>query len=325
MAFCVLISNPNTKKLFPTMLEEAGDSDQSNEASLEQNQMPKKRRYERSTSSVEAGGRLVKDVPSNFTLTLKTFLSQLEKDHSKVVRLEKAVSKGKFDWGHEARILLAAGFAEIPQASRYAVEQMVPCVIAALLTEAGIDFDPEKLATSLPSAATLDTIIKEAAADCLLVKQEAISKCKTVCLACDKGNRSGIDHFIKVLSYFDFSLDKVDTVILDIGGTESSSKGAAKAIQHTLQTKIPDYTAGLSVGTSDSGGGGVLDSLRESLSALGLLNDDFYFVIACTLHALQIGLTNAMNEIMGEGGLGKRTLLQLLHSLFDLQCCYPGS
>jgi hypothetical protein len=30
-------------------------------------------------------------------------------------------------------------------------------------------------------------------------------------------------------------------------------------------------------------------------------------------------------DYMGDGGLRKRTLLQLLHSLFDLQKCFPGT
>jgi hypothetical protein len=74
---------------------------------------------------------------------------------------------------------------------------------------------------------------------------------------------------------------------------------------------------------TDSGGGGVLESLGDELMERNLLTDN-RFIASCNLHGVQRPLVNAVEGYMGDGGLGKRTLLQLLHSLFDLQKCFPG-
>jgi hypothetical protein len=46
-----------------------------------------------------------------------------------------------------------------------------------------------------------------------------------------------------------------------------------------------------------------------------------YLVASCALHAIQIALANPVKKTLGEGKLGGRTMMQMLHSAYDLQEC----
>jgi hypothetical protein len=69
---------------------------------------------------------------------------------------------------------------------------------------------------------------------------------------------------------------------------------------------------------TDSGGGGVLESLGNQLKKRDLCSPT-YLVASCTLHDIQIALVNLVKKAMGEGSLGARTMVQMLHSASDLQ------
>jgi hypothetical protein len=86
---------------------------------------------------------------------------------------------------------------------------------------------------------------------------------------------------------------------------------------------ISDVPRQLASTATDSGGGGVLESFCEALEKRNRLIFK-KFIASCNLHGIQRPLVNAVEAFMGDGGVGKRTLLQLLHSLFDLQKCFPG-
>jgi hypothetical protein len=60
------------------------------------------------------------------------------------------------------------------------------------------------------------------------------------------------------------------------------------------------------------------------MSLFERVSPSFYLIIPCTLHGLQRSFHNAMILVLGEGGLGTRNLLQLVHSCFDLQQCFLG-
>jgi hypothetical protein len=44
-----------------------------------------------------------------------------------------------------------------------------------------------------------------------------------------------------------------------------------------------------------------------------------YLVVSCTLHAIQIALANPVEKAMGKGSFGARTMMQMLHSAYNLQ------
>jgi hypothetical protein len=70
--------------------------------------------------------------------------------------------------------------------------------------------------------------------------------------------------------------------------------------------------------TTDSGGGGVLESLGNQLKKRDLCSPT-YLVASCTLHAIQIALANPVKKAMSEGSLGARAMMQMLHSACDLK------
>ena len=73
-------------------------------------------------------------------------------------------------------------------------------------------------------------------------------------------------------------------------------------------------------------GGGVGEHLKKELVLVDrVLNPDTYLSPTCTLHAVQLTLSNPTKNLMGDGGLGQQNVLQLLHSLFNLQSGGGGS
>jgi hypothetical protein len=70
--------------------------------------------------------------------------------------------------------------------------------------------------------------------------------------------------------------------------------------------------------TDSGGGGGVLELLGNQLKKRDLCSPTD-LVASCTLHAIQITLANPVKKAMGEGSLGARTMMQMLHSAYDLQ------
>ena len=99
-----------------------------------------------------------------------------------------------------ARRHLAAGMMQIPYASFTGVEQLVPCVVAAIFAANDTKVNPEHLSKIGPSENLLRDIVRDGAGDCLLWLMDELKKADAVFLACDKGNRKGVDHLAKVLS-----------------------------------------------------------------------------------------------------------------------------
>ena len=71
-------------------------------------------------------------------------------------------------------------------------------------------------------------------------------------------------------------------------------------------------------GMTDPGGGGVGEGLKCELIIKNRANDT-YISGTCSIHALLVALSVPIIKLMGDGGLGKSNLLQLLHSAYNLQ------
>jgi hypothetical protein len=154
--------------------------------------------------------------------------------------------------------------------------------------------------------------------DSLIEVGNHICGAENVFLSCDKGNKMGLSHFAKILSWWDKIEKKVQTSVLDIDASEGTSEGCAEAIQHSMKEVHNTIALVLKEQTMDSGGGGVLEPLGKQLQKRGLCNAT-YLIASCTLHAIQIALANPVKKDMGEGPLGARTMMQMLHSAYDLQ------
>ena len=168
--------------------------------------------------------------------------------------------------------------------------------------------NPEHLSKIGPSENLLRDIVRDGAGDCLLWLMDELKKADAVFLACDKGNRKGVDHLAKVLSWWDETERCVRSVCLDIDGSGGSSENnVGDAIDHSLK-KLLDAVEVLAGQSHDGGGGGVGDSLMDGLKARNRTCLIGYYATFCTLHALQLGLSRGFEAAFGGGGIGLRML-----------------
>ncbi len=117
----------------------------------------------------------------------------------------------------------------------YAAKQVLPLVVAAFLADAGIAFDPEASAKLCPSAKTLNSFIVDGSVDSILWLEEQFRDADTVFISCDKGNRKGIDHFPKVISWWSKKEWKVMIICIDADGSGGKSEQCAAAIWHLVK------------------------------------------------------------------------------------------
>lgn len=79
-----------------------------------------------------------------------------------------------------------------------------------------------------------------------------------------------MNHFPKILSWWNPRLKRVEEVFKDIDVTGTASKEAAKAIQNSFKKIFPEEGVKLHGIVTNSGGGGTLGFLAAELDKLGL-------------------------------------------------------
>lgn len=134
-------------------------------------------------------------------------------------------------------------------------------------------------------------------------------------LGVDKGPRGD---FVKIVTYYNSKTKKIEVFILDNEGSGGTNIEAAYGILHTTERlQLPE---GFCFGgfTSDSGGGGTRDGLMKYLKEFDIIGDNG-LVGTCSLHCLQLLLSNPCLAYIGKGGIERRNALQLIHAVFDLQ------
>ena len=267
---------------------------------------------------------IIRNVPNRLRLVQASRLSFLEKQDLRVSQSAKSISASRYVAQNPlADRLFAAALLAAPGLSLNAAETFIPVVVAGHLAMTGqhdlhgLDFK------CFPSQATLRQKLIDYAVDCLILLADKLGGAKLF-MTCDKGNKKGLGHFVKVLSWWNALEEKVDKFVLDIDVSDGSSSACADAIYHSLK-KLKSTMAVLLRGqTTDSGGGGVLEDLAKELKLRGVCHQT-YFVANCTLHAIQLALSNPVKVVFGEGGLDpttkepKRNMPQMLHSVYDLQ------
>ena len=119
----------------------------------------------------------------------------------------------------------------------------------------------------------------------------------------------------------------MDIICFGIESAGNISKDAAQAINHSL--KLFEYSLNnirlkLSSSTTDAGGGGTNESLVRELEIVDRATLDInYDWVNCALHALNLMLQCPIEEVLGKGGLKKRTFMQMLHTKYTLKGLYP--
>ena len=129
------------------------------------------------------GKHTVLDVPNHYSLIYGSKLAELQQDAKSYHKLKSALlGQEKCNWNPLARRHLAAGMMQIPHASFTGVEQLIPCVVAAIFAAADIKVNPENLSKSCPSENLLQEIVRDGAVDCLLWLMDELKKAHAVVL-----------------------------------------------------------------------------------------------------------------------------------------------
>ena len=210
------------------------------------------------------------------------------------------------------------------------MQPLAALLLSAIMAQAGLDghVNLGTVASTFPSDKLLAKCTIDCATDCLISLRHDLRRSKTVFLACDKGNKKRVEHLAKALSWWCKDEERVKWICLDADGSGSSSIEVAVAIKSSCQQKMGSSIKEFRGQTTDSGGGGVLESLANELMTHGLVHcpsgdmDSLsdYLVAPCALHAWQNAFANGVKAAFGgEGGIGKRCLAQALFLCYDLQ------
>ena len=171
-----------------------------------------------------------------------------------------------------------------PNISINSAETMISCAHRSFFVQYGIDATEEEVSNNSPSSTTIENSLANLAASFLNRRLKQMEGANNLYGTYDKGHRAKVDHFAKILSWWDRDAGKTLYVTLDMDPAGNSSEEVAMAIKHSLiQKEVPKKLSGQ---TTDNGGGGVLEHLREKLQELGITNEKFYFIANCTLHNL---------------------------------------
>ena len=156
----------------------------------------------------------------------------------------------------------------------------------------------------------------------VLLEREEMSRNKLTIL-CDKGeglsSRDGAT-FVKLAARYDDERQRVRATSIGIQSAGNTSEDGALGIDEAL--KIFNRLDGLlevySTST-DAGGGATREHLGKKLELRGGIKKLCeYIATMCTLHAMNLTLQSPTELTMGEGGLQKRTAMQLLHTAYNL-------
>jgi hypothetical protein len=139
-------------------------------------------------------------LPNSHAVISRSYLSRLIESDKCLRKLKAKQFKAKqYRSSPFGQRFYTAALIQAPRMSLYAGEQVMPLIVAAFLVDAGIAFDPKAVATSCPSAQTLNSCIVDGSIDSILWLEQqfrdALRDTDAVFIVCDKGNRKGIDHF----------------------------------------------------------------------------------------------------------------------------------
>lgn len=215
-----------------------------------------------------------------------------------------------------------------PSASAEAISQMAPAVLAAFFADLDLldDMHLEDFANNTPSPTCMRDIIAVHRQLQMKLIADLVLADVPIFASFDKGHRNGHDYLVKELSWWDHNDEMVRTVRLQSDGSGGSSADAAAAwdvaleeIDYWIKKIDPNGRCRLWGQTTDSGGGGVLYSVKGELSKVDRINLEYYRVAVCTLHALNKALENGVLKCFGECSLHLHNFHHYLFSCYSVQ------
>ena len=277
-----------------------------------------------------SGQQAVPTRPNNlYTTVLKREYKQLERDAIIGRKIRRYVERDKkqFTGTSLGKRLYASAVVLAPRIGLATLAKIFSLASAGTLASLGLlqEYLPS-LALLTPSPVTLKSLVVELGVDVVLLISNDV-KDKELSLICDKGEDKGPSaSFIKLLCWHDNLNKQVEVICFGIESAGSTSKDAAKAINHSL--RLFEYSSGTRLhfksSTTDAGGGGTNESLvKELVTVDRAVNDCNYDWVNCVLHALNLMLQCPIEAVFGAGGLKKRTFMQMLHTCYTLKGLYP--
>ena len=277
------------------------------------------------TTTIRSNGQeFTFHIPSSHRIVHKDHLKRWHNDSRKLQHVRAKIQSLQYSTNSIfVQSLWAIAYTSVPALALSAAQHLFPLLLYAFFYDTGLmnNLNHNLYAKSFPCDATLRKCnLMQATRDTMVLGNNLRNK--KIYVGCDKGNKKGVGHFIKVLS----SLDDhgiVQAQLLDIdasGGTSADCAAAIRASMNKLKVHDDDDTHLLYGTGTDSGGGGVLESLHNHMKQLGLCApDEEYLVANCCIHSLQVQLSNAVKETFGEGKIDRVNAMQLLHSVWRLQ------
>jgi hypothetical protein len=190
---------------------------------------------EDTTVQVEGKDHIIPGVPKTHVPVHRSYLKKLQNKASQVDELNQSVRKKKYTGTPLAKRLLASALASVPGLSLSGAGLVIPLVVAAFLADSHLiddNLDFNLFSKSFASSHNLRDILISFAVDSLIEAGNQICGAENVFLSCDKENKKGLSHFVKILSWWDKIEKKVQTFVLDIDASEGTLEGCAEAIQH---------------------------------------------------------------------------------------------
>jgi hypothetical protein len=216
-----------------------------------------------------------------------------------------------------------------PKISSLSLEAIAPFLLGAfLLEEFNSKIPISSLILQCPSRQTYENYVEKVAIDTWLVLTESIAKAGVFYLGFDKGDsikQGSHGGFSKNLSWFapDFADMKhpdgqIMVMCIDADACGNTSKEAANAIIYSvnkLQLNYIDETVHCLGFTTDSGGGGTIESVATPLKEKAFLSPHA-LIGSCTLHNLSLVIVvPARMSLLGpKGGVASRTFLQCIYA-----------
>lgn len=224
-----------------------------------------------------------------------------------------------------SRALASAAITTAPAIPPETAATFGQLLISSFFAASPLQHDFIDIPGSAPGATFLRDSVIDGAVDDLIRLNLILEDVFHIHLACDKAP-SG--NFAKCISWFDKEQKKVVTYTLDIDPVEGNSQAAAEGIFNAMR-KLPAlnmYTNNrwlLTGLTTDSGGGGVLESLAEFLRKFGLTVEVGFLVANCTLHALNLAFQNPVQLSFGASETGVSNAMQLVFACWSIQDYLP--
>jgi len=229
-----------------------------------------------------------------------------------------------------AQRMYSAGLALTPQISISGYSKVIPMVCAAFLSDLGVLEllnDATDVANICPSPTAIRNHLDRAREIAYQQIGRIIASGVQIAIIHDKGNKNGADRLLVQIAYFCDTKQRVEvrTVLGDMCscGTDEGVADTINQLFFRIELNIKelldtDYRIRFNAQGTDSGGGGVSESIRDVFHQMDRVAHRAY-IATCAQHAHNRPFQVAFETVLGQSGLTTNSLLQFLHTCWSIQ------